>query len=163
MKTLQREIRKFIYIFAVIAAAWFVSAKWYQVSLIHGTSMSPAYYELQFVLIDRRTDLYTCGDVVAFQCEGLDAVLIKRVVACPGDQVIIKDGTLYVNGSVSLIFPQEGIFEYSGLAADNIYLGEDQYFMVGDNLKESKDSRYVEVGVVNGEDILGKIIPSVAR
>lgn len=108
-------------------------------------------------------DLYTCGDVVAFQCEGLDAVLIKRVVACPGDQVIIKDGTLYVNGSVSLIFPQEGIFEYSGLAADHIYLGEDQYFMVGDNLKESKDSRYVEVGVVNGEDILGKIIPSVAR
>lgn len=108
-------------------------------------------------------DLYTGGDVVAFRCEGLDAVLIKRVVACPGDQVIIKDGTLYGNGSVSLIFPQEGIFEYSGLAADNIYLGEDQYFMVGDNLKESKDSRYVEVGVVNGEDILGKIIPSVAR
>lgn len=153
----------YVYIPAVIVAAWLVSANWYQFSLIHGNSMSSAYHNLQFVLIDRHSGLYTYGDVVAFQCEKLDAVLIKRIVACPGDRVIIKNGTLHVNDAVSNIFPQDDIFEYNGIAENMIYLGEEQFFVIGDNLEESKDSRYEEVGVVNGENILGKIIPNVRR
>lgn len=154
---------KYIYIPAIIAAAYFVSANYYQFSLIRGNSMTPAYHNMQFVLIDRHSDLYTYGDVVAFRCEALDAVLVKRIVACPGDRVIVKDGTLYVNDAVSRTFPQEDIFEYSGIAGDMVCLEENQYFMIGDNLAESKDSRYAEVGAVNGENILGKIIPGVAR
>lgn len=150
---------KYIYIPVIIAAAWFVSANWYQVSLIRGNSMSPAYHNMQFVLIDRHSRRYTYGDVVAFRCEGLDAVLTKRIAACPGDRVIVKDGTLYVNDAVSRIFSQEGAFAYGGIAGDKVCLGENQYFMIGDNLEESKDSRYEEVGVVDGEAILGKIIP----
>lgn len=153
------NIWKYSYIPVMIAAAYFVSANWYQVSLIRGDSMSPAYHNMQFVLIDRHSDVYTYGDVVAFRCARLDAVLVKRIVARPCDQVIIRDGTLYVNDAVSRIFPQDGIFEYSGLASDTVYLGDDQYFLIGDNLEESKDSRYEVVGRVKGEDILGKIIP----
>lgn len=153
------KIMKFIYIPVIIAVAYFVSTNWYQVSLIRGDSMCPAYHNLQFVLIDRHSEVYTYGDVVAFRCEKLDAVLVKRIVALPGDQVIIRDGTLYVNNIASQIYQQNGIFEYSGLASDIVYLGDDQYFLIGDNLEESKDSRYAEVGTVNEEDILGKIIP----
>ena len=156
------KILKYSYIPVIMAVAWFVSANWYQVSLIRGDSMSPAYHNMQFVLIDRRSALYTYGVVIAFQCEKLDAVLVKRIVACPGDQVMIKDGTLYVNDDVSQVFPQGGSFQYRGLAAETVYLGEEQYFLIGDNLKESKDSRYDAVGKVNEEDILGKIIPAVS-
>lgn len=152
---------KFIYIPAIAVVACFVSANWYQLSLIHGDSMSPAYHDMQFVLIDRHSGLYTYGDVVAFECEKLDAVLVKRIVACPGDRVIITDGTLYVNDAVSQVFPQDGIFAYSGLADSTIYLGDDQYFVIGDNLEESRDSRYEEVGMVKGKDILGKTIPCI--
>lgn len=155
------KILKLIYISAIIAAAYFVSTNWYQVSLIRGNSMSPAYHDKQFALIDRHSNSYTYGDVVAFRCEKLDAVLVKRIVACPGDQVIIRDGTLYVNNDVSQIFTQDGIFKYSGLASDMIYLEDDRYFLIGDNLEESKDSRYKEVGTVNVEDIVGKIIPCI--
>lgn len=154
-------ILKYIYIPAIMAAAYFVSANWYQVSLVRGHSMSPAYHDMQFVLIDRHSGLYTYGDVVAFQCDKLDAVLVKRIVACPGDQVIIADGTLYVNDAVSRVFPRDGIFSYSGLADSTVYLGGDQYFVIGDNLEESRDSRYEEVGMVNGKNILGKIIPRI--
>lgn len=153
------KILRFIYIPAIIVVAYYVSTNWYQVSLIRGDSMSPAYHNLQFVLIDRHSDLYNYGDVVAFRCEKLDAVLVKRIAACPGDQVIIRGGTLYVNEVTSQVFPQDGLFEYSGLASDVVYLGNDQYFMIGDNLEESKDSRYAEVGTVNRKDIVGKIIP----
>lgn len=156
------KLLKFIYIPVIIAASYFISSHWYQVSLIRGDSMYPAYHNMQFVLIDKRFKQYTYGDVVAFRCDKLDAVLIKRIVGCPGDQVIIKDGTLYINDIASRIFPQEGIYEYSGIASEMVCLGENQYFVIGDNLRESKDSRYEAVGAVNGEDILGDILPGIA-
>lgn len=153
----------YIFISAIIASAYYISSNWYQVSLIHGDSMMPAYHNMQLVLIDRHSEPFTYGDVITFYCENLDAALVKRIAACPGDRVIVKDGTLYVNDAVSRVFPQEGTFEYSGITSEQICLGDDQYFVIGDNLKKSKDSRYKEVGVVNSEDILGKIIPCIAR
>ena len=152
---------KFIYIPAIAAVACLVSANWYQLSLIHGDSMSPAYHDMQFVLIDRYSGLYTYGDVVTFHCENLDAALVKRIVACPGDRVMIGHGTLYVNDAVSQVFPEPGIFEYSGLADDIVYLRDNQYFVIGDNLEESRDSRYEEVGIINESDIIGKVVPYI--
>ncbi|MDE6602161.1 MAG: signal peptidase I [Lachnospiraceae bacterium] len=157
------KILKLIYIPVIIGTAYFVSTNWYQVSLIRGDSMSPAYHNMQLVLIDRHCGLYTYGDVVTFRCEKLDAVLVKRIVACPGDQVIIENGTLYVNDAVSQVFSEPFIFEYSGIADDRVALGENQYFVIGDNLEESRDSRYVKVGLVNREDILGKMVPCIDR
>lgn len=157
------RLLKYIYIPVIIAVSYFISSHWYQVSLIRGDSMYPAYHNMQFVLIDKHFKQCTYGDVVAFRCDNMDAVLIKRIVACPGDRVIIKNGTLCINDVASQIFTQSGIFEYSGIAGEMICLGENQYFVVGDNLRESKDSRYEAVGMINGEDISGKIIPNVVR
>ena len=155
------KILKFIYIPAIVVAAYYVSANWYQVSLIRGDSMSPAYHNMQLVLTDRHSRLYTYGDVVTFQCEKLDAVLVKRIVACPGDQVMIENGTLYVNDTVSQVYSEPHIFEFSGIADDRVVLGENQYFVIGDNLEESKDSRYEEVGLVNRKDIFGKVVSCI--
>lgn len=146
-------------VICMIVVAYYVSENWFQVSLIRGDSMNPAYHNMQFVLINRYSDDFTYGDVIAFQCDGLDSILVKRIVACPGDQVIIIDGTLYVNNTISTVYPQEHVFDYAGIAEDSIELEENQYFVIGDNLKESKDSRYEEVGVVCGDKILGKVIP----
>lgn len=143
----------------IVIAAYYISKNWYQLALIRGESMYPAYHNMQLVMIDKWSGRYSYGDVISFQCDQLDSVLIKRIVACPGDQVVIKNGLLYVNNAVSGIFPEEYIFEYAGIAEDFIYLGANQYFVIGDNLKESKDSRYEDVGVVCEENIGGKIIP----
>lgn len=121
--------------------------------------MSPAYHNMQFVIIDRHSIDYTYGDVITFKCENLNSVLAKRVAACPGDIVEIKDGTLYVNDAVSSIYDKEYIFEYSGIAQYPLYLEVNQYFVIGDNIAASKDSRHEEVGVVYIEDIIGKVIP----
>ena len=49
--------------------------------------------------------------------------------------------------------------DFPGAAADEILLGDDEFFVLGDNLSQSKDSRYETVGIVDGENIIGKVIP----
>lgn len=121
--------------------------------------MEPSYHSWQFVLLDKHTKQYGCGDVVAFRCDGLKAVLIKRVVAVPGDTVQIVDGVLRRNGAAV----EDGLvnrrLDYAGIAEKAVILGENEYFLLGDNYEESKDSRYEKVGCVLEKDILGKVIP----
>lgn len=155
------EIRYLIIIACVIAFSYYVSANWYQLSLVRGDSMSPAYHNMQLVIIDRHFQGYTYGDVIAFRCSGLETVLVKRIAACPGDTVMIRDGTLYVNDAVSGVYGHKNLFEYPGIAQESLYLGAGQYFVIGDNIIESKDSRYDEVGNVSTEDIIGRVIPNV--
>lgn len=151
--------RFFVLVISIVVLSYYVSANWYQLSLIRGESMSPAYHNMQFVIIDRHSGDYTYDDVIAFRCDGLNSVLVKRIAACPGDTVVIKDGTLYVNDTISSVYGQEYLFEYSGIAHELLYLGANQYFVIGDNISESKDSRSDEVGSVDVEDIIGKVIP----
>lgn len=157
------KIRLIVLIICIIALSYYISANWYQLSLIRGESMSPAYHNMQFVIVDRHSKNYTYGDVITFRCENLHSVLAKRIAACPGDTVIIRDGRLYVNDKISSIFDQEYLFEYSGIARYPLQLGTDQYFVIGDNVAESKDSRYEEISMVGGADIVGKIIYPLSK
>lgn len=150
-------------ILVIILLAYYISSNWYQLSLIRGNSMIPAYHNMQFILIDKHSGEYTYGDVITFQCDNLNSVLVKRVIACPGDQVIILNDVLYVNDAVSEIFPEKYVFEYAGIAENSVSLDEKQYFVIGDNFAESKDSRYEEIGIVCEDDVLGKVIPQIAN
>lgn len=138
--------------------AFYVSQNWFQLLLIRGDSMSPAFHNLQLAVMDRRADEYTYGDVIVFRCEGLDAVLTKRIAACPGDVVQIREGVLYVNDGISGVYSAERSFSYAGTVENPLQLDGNQYFVIGDNLEESKDSRYAEVGAVRAENILGKVL-----
>ena len=119
--------------------------------------MLPSYHNMQLVVLDKHNREYQVGDVIAFRYEGLSAVLVKRIAACEGDTVQIVDGTLYVNGKVSALY-EEGSFDYAGIFGDEIKLSQDEYIVIGDNTAESKDSRNPEIGIVQEETIIGKII-----
>lgn len=119
--------------------------------------MSPTYHNLQLTILDKRVDEYVTGDVVAFKCDGVEHLLIKRIVACPGDRVCITDGELHVNGEVPAEYIDR-VFNYAGLLKDEIHLEEGQYIVIGDNIEKSRDSRYEEVGIVLQENLLGRVI-----
>ena len=142
----------------VVFVAFLCSRFLFQLLLIQGESMAPSYHNLQLVVLDKRRQTYAEGDVIAFHCEGFSAVLVKRIAGCPGDAVVIDGGTLLVNGQLSHTYNQEGMFENAGLLADPIKLDEDEYIVIGDNVAESKDSRYSEVGIVRAETILGRVV-----
>lgn len=83
---------------------------------------------------------------------------IKRIIGLPGETVRIDGNTIYINeiplaesfGSTQMGTP--------GIAKNGVTLGEDEYFVLGDNRAVSKDSRAATVGVVPRSRIGGKLI-----
>ncbi len=125
-----------------------------------GTSMEPSLYNGQVVFLNRVVYNLVApkrGDVVAFLPNGnANAhISVKRVVGVPGDRIEIKDGILYLNNE-----PQSDMFDDMisdpGIAADEILLSEDEFFLMGDNCNSSEDSRAASLGSVKRKHITGK-------
>lgn len=99
------------------------------------------------------------NDIIVFLPNGNEKshYYVKRVVAVPGDTVLIADGKLYVNGE---LFEEEADvedMEEAGLASEEITLGADEYFVLGDNRNNSEDSRYANIGNIKKDYIIGKV------
>jgi len=147
----------FAFIFILFGSAKYISDNYYQLMLIQGKSMEPSYYHLQFVVLNKKEKDYEYNDVVAFWCDKLNIHMVKRVVACPGDRVDIEDGTLYINDCISEYY-RDTLISFTGIVEEEITLPEGCYFVLGDNVSESKDSRYAEIGLVKKDAILGKVL-----
>lgn len=101
-------------------------------------------------------------DIVVFPYQDDSSVYyIKRIIGLPGEKIRIDDdGTIYINGT-----PLEEEYGYEtitpnmiGRAGKDIILGEDEYFVMGDNRNDSKDSRFEEVGNIHKDKLEGKAI-----
>lgn len=146
---------------AVILAFLLVAAFGIQVTC-SGMSMDPTVADGERVLINRAAYLFSepqADDVVVFSSEGAvdGAPNIKRVVGVPGDTIEISGGSLYVNGERYSDVADTESMEYAGRAATEITLGEDEYFVLGDNRNNSEDSRYQSIGNVTADEIQGKV------
>ena len=81
---------------------------------------------------------------------------IKRIIGLPGETVQVIDGYVYINGEVLDENYGLEVMDDPGIAAEPITLGEDEYFVLGDNRNHSSDSRDPSVGVLHRDDILGR-------
>lgn len=127
-----------------------------------GASMEPTLYNKNEVIINKFIYKLTDPkrwDVVVFRPNGNKNThfTIKRVVGLPGETIKIESGKLYIDGEeMTSEFIENGI-EDAGIAEDSILLGADEYFVLGDNITNSEDSRFANVGNVNKQDIEGKV------
>ena len=98
------------------------------------------------------------NDVIVFLPNGNEKshYYVKRVIGVPGDTVQIKNGRIYVNGTEFTEKVDVASIEDTGLAADAVTLGDDEYFVLGDNRNNSEDSRYANIGNIKREYIIGK-------
>mgnify|MGYP003291419331 CR=1 FL=1 len=97
-------------------------------------------------------------DVIVFLPNGNEKshYYVRRVIGIPGDRVQIKDGAVYINGELYNEKIEVAAMEETGIAGDEIVLGEDEYFVLGDNRNGSSDSRDPSVGILKREEIIGR-------
>ena len=155
--TYLKTLKSTIFILAFVAAvAILLSAGFFPVLRVVGTSMEPTLNNEQIVVAFKMADLKQ-GDVVAFYYN--NKILIKRVIALPGDFVTVdNDGNVYVNDEM---LDEPYITEKSYGECDITYpyqVPENKIFVMGDNRETSIDSRSCEIGCVPEELIVGKII-----
>ena len=149
-----------ISILIVVFAACALVMLYGMTSNVVGISMEPGLKNEQGILVDRFKYVLgkpKAGDIVLFLPNGNENAhyYTKRVVAVPGDTVVIKNARLYVNGEVSTVIEQY-IYE-AGIAENELVLETGQYFVMGDAPSDSEDSRSSGLGPVDLEDIVGRV------
>lgn len=152
----------FLQIVVVIAISYVVISGFFIRQTILGDSMAPTLSSGDGVMFDSLTyKFFSPGknDVIAFQPlnNPKSDYSFKRIVGIPGDTVQIRDGYLYVNGEVYNDVVNTDMIKNPGIAANEILLSDNEYFILGDNRNNSEDSRFSSIGPIKKEDIKGKI------
>ena len=153
----RRLLRSTVSALVVVAAvAALVATLVLPVLQIAGTSMEPSLYEGDFVLLVKTNKLET-GDLCAFYYS--NKILIKRVIAKPGDYIWIEnDGTVFLNGEELM----EPYVDEKALGECDVefpyQVPEGCYFLMGDHRKTSIDSRSSAIGCVKEEQLIGKLL-----
>ena len=146
---------------AAIAGYAFVTF-FYQTVEVIGPSMSPTLSDGQTVLvnkIDYKFHDIKRYDIVVYSKVDSDAYYdIKRIVGLPGETIKISNGKIYINNEVLKDSPITSNIINPGIAADEITLGKNEYFVLGDNVNNSEDSRYTNIGKISNTEIKGKVV-----
>lgn len=128
--------------------------------LVDGESMENSLFDGENILIEK-VSRYFGGpnrfDVIVFhkQNEAGKRTYVKRVIGLPGETIQIIGDTIFINGEpIEENFGKDPMV-YAGLAAEPLVLGEDEYFVLGDNRTISADSRSTRIGVVKRSELDG--------
>lgn len=157
-KRFRRTLRSTIYMLVTVAAvAVLVAVLLLPVLQIYGTSMTPTLTEGDIVVSVKGSNDMKSGEILAFYYN--NKILVKRVIAQPGDWVDIDDeGNVYVNSELL----DEPYLVEKAFGETTIKLPyqvpEKRIFVMGDHRATSVDSRNNAVGCVAEEQIVGKIV-----
>ena len=128
---------------------------------IQGSSMETSFFSGDRIVVSRVLAYYNIldyGDVVVcnMPIDFIDrkpSKIIKRIIALPGDHLLIKGGSVYING---IKLHESYINEQYTYGNVDVYLGQNEFFVMGDNRDVSLDSR--SMGPIDKGDILAKVI-----
>jgi signal peptidase I len=155
-------IREYIEALVIaVVLALFIITFIAQSFLVQGSSMEPSLHDGQRLMVDKLTYRFVepkRGEVVVFRYPAnRRRKFIKRIVGLPGDEILIRSGYLYINGQrIEEPFVNGPTYgPYSTPAFGPVVVPEDSFFVLGDNRRNSDDSRYPDVGFVHRTDIVG--------
>ena len=152
-KTIKHIIEIILASILAIFIAGFIRIFFFDTYIITNKSMQPTLDEGDEILLIKRNFIFNRiknFDIIVFRMG--ENNLVKRVIGCEGDRIEIIDGELYLNND--LIKYEYYIFDEEDNAS--YIIGKNQYFVLGDNISVSEDSR--SFGLINESDIIGRVI-----
>lgn len=170
-KITKTDVIKFLlYILAIFLITFCILHFLGQRTRVSGSSMEATLSDGDNLIVDKLT--YRIWDperfdIVVFPYEGPGSsdsffgktYYIKRIIGLPGETVYIDyDGNIFINGVK--LDENYGLARISnpGIAAEPLVLGEDEYFVMGDNRNNSSDSRFSNVGPIKGSHFTGRAL-----
>ena len=145
-------------IVAALAIALCIRSFVFEPVRVDGSSMYPNLINNEHMAMEKVSLWFSPpkrGDIVICFYPGYKISCVKRVIGLPGETVSIEGGKVNINGEVldEAAYWQDQIYQ----DLSPVQIGKDQYFVMGDNRNESKDSRNVSVGPIPGYKIVGRV------
>lgn len=157
---LKELLSMLIYIGVVLGVTFLIITFVGQRTHVSGESMENTLDNGDQLIVDKITYRFQDPerfDIIVFPFHYKEnTYYIKRIIGLPGETVQIADGTIYINGEVLEESYGREVMQEPGIAAEPITLGEDEYFVLGDNRNQSSDSRDPSVGLIHRDEIIGR-------
>lgn len=160
-KVLKEILSTSLYLLVVLCAVYLVIHYVGQRTQVEGRSMEPTLEDGNNLIVDKISYRFHDPerfDIIVFPFQyDKNTFYIKRIIGLPGETVQIDDeGNIYIDGEILAEGYGKEVIENPGLARELITLGDDEYFVMGDNRNNSSDSRDPAVGNINRKDIIGR-------
>lgn len=161
MKSILKELMGWIvYIVIIVGLAWLIITFVGQRTQVSGSSMETTLSDGDQLIVDKISYRFRDPkryDIVVFPYQYEEnTYYIKRIIGLPGETVQIVDGYVYIDGEKLDEHYGNEVMLDPGIAEDPVTLGDDEYFVLGDNRNNSQDSRAANVGVIHRKDLLGR-------
>lgn len=160
-KILKEILSTSLYLLFLLVVCYMVIVYVGQRTQVIGSSMEPTLSDHDNLLVDKISYRFSDPerfDIIVFPFQYKeDTYYIKRIIGMPGETIRIDEsGNIYINEEILSEGYGREIIRDPGRAIEAITLGEDEYFVMGDNRNDSMDSRTDAVGNIARKDIVGK-------
>ena len=149
-----------IYLLAVVALTFLFVQYVGQRTHVNGDSMNNTLENGDNLIVDKISYRFKDPerfDIIVFPYQYQEnTYYIKRIIGLPGETVQIENGIIYIDGEILEESYGKEVMNSSGIASQPIELGEEEYFVLGDNRNNSRDSRDPSVGTIPKDQIIGK-------
>lgn len=153
-----RNIDFIISLIFVVVLAFAIRTFIFEPVRVDGRSMVPTLQNNEHMFVEKISYLFRAprrGEIVICYYPGYTKSCVKRVIGLPGEIIAVHNGVVYINGMPLDESAYWGGFVNGEMKATQI--GEDEYFVMGDNRNNSKDSRHSAVGPIPIEKIKGRV------
>lgn len=158
---LKEALKMSIYLLVVLLLALFIVTFIGQRTVVDGPSMEDTLFDKENLIVDKISYRFKDPqrfDIIVFPYQHAQRTyFIKRIIGLPGEKVYIDDeGNIYINDNLLKENYGTEVMDSAGRASKPIILGDDEYFVLGDNRNHSSDSRFDGVGNIKRKDIIGR-------